>query len=132
MAFFRAADIESSWHLLQAMAGFGHAPPQVSQFDAWAIRYDYVSPAFSAAWFGQYWSLGATVAAVSAVAIIMLVPDTLELTGYKEGEPPTKWRRNIGFLAWRPSPVALVLVGAAFAIVFFRIGRVQDFLYYQF
>ena len=114
------------------MAGFGHAAPEVSPLDAWAMRNAYVSADFAAYWFGKYWSLGATVAAVVAVAIIMLVPDTLELTGYKEGEPATKWRRNIGFLAWRPSPVTLVLVGVAFAIVFFRIGRVQDFLYYQF
>jgi len=35
-------------------------------------------------------------------------------------------------LEWRPSPVTLALVGAAFVVVFFRIARVQDFLYYQF
>jgi len=130
--FFRAPDIESAWLIVQAMAGFGNAAPEVSVFDAWAIRNDYVSPEFAAYWFGKHWSLGATVAAIVAVAIITLVPDTLELTGYKEGEPATKWRRDIGLLAWRPSPVTLALVGAAFAIAFFRIGRVQDFLYYQF
>jgi alginate O-acetyltransferase complex protein AlgI len=130
--FFRAPDIGSAWHVVQAMAGFGHAAPEVSVLDGWAIRNDYVGADFAATWFGKYWSLGATVAAVVAVVIITLVPDTLELTGYKEGEPATKWRRNIGFLVWRPSPVTLALAGAAFAIVLFRIGRVQDFLYYQF
>jgi alginate O-acetyltransferase complex protein AlgI len=132
MAFFRAADLDASWRLLQAMAGFGHAAPEVSAFDGWAIRNDYVSPEFAADWFGKYWSLGATLAALCAVAIVTLVPDTLELTGYKEGEPATKWRRDVGILAWRPSAVALALAGAAFAVVFFRIGHVQDFLYYQF
>jgi alginate O-acetyltransferase complex protein AlgI len=132
MAFFRAPDIATSWHLLQAMAGFGHPVAAVSPFDAWAIRNDYLSPEFAAMWFGKFWSLGATVAAVVAVAIIALVPDTLELTGYREGEEPTGWRRNVGVLAWHPSPVTLALTGAAFVVVFFRIAHVQDFLYYQF
>jgi alginate O-acetyltransferase complex protein AlgI len=130
--FFRAADIESAWHIIQAMAGFGHAAPEVSQLDAWAIHENYISAEFAAIWFGKYWSLGQTLATLLVVAIITLVPDTLELTGYTESEPATKWRRNVGFLAWRPSPVTLVLVGAAFAVIFFRIGRVHDFIYYQF
>jgi hypothetical protein len=130
--FFRAADIESAWHIIQAMAGFGHAAPEVSQLDAWAIHENYISAEFAAMWFGKYWSLGQTLATLLAVAIITLVPDTLELTGYTESEPATKWRRNVGFLAWRPSPVTLTLVGVAFAVIFFRIGRVHDFIYYQF
>ncbi len=130
--FFRAPDVASAWHIIQAMAGLGHAPPEVSAFDSWAIRNDYVSPEFAAVWFGKYWSLAQTVAALAAVVVITLVPDTLELTGYKEGEPATKWRRNIPCLVWRPSPVTLALAGAAFAVIFFRIGQVQDFLYYQF
>jgi len=131
-AFFRAPDIETSWNLIQAMVGFGHAGPEVSPLDLWAIRNGYLNAEFAATWFGQYWSLGATVAAVVVVAIITLVPDTLEITGYKEGEVQTRWRRNVGFLAWRPSPVMLALVGTAFVVVLFRIGRVHDFLYYQF
>ena len=38
-----------------------------------------------------------------ALAIALLVPDTMELTGYREGDAQSDWRRDIGVLAWRPS-----------------------------
>ena len=132
LAFFRATDIQASWHLIVAMAGFGQAIPQASQLDAWAIANGYLTADIAASWFGAYWSLRATIWTAFAILIVAVVPDTMEVTGYKEGEVPTRWRRNPGVLAWRPSPIALALIATAFVAIFFRIGAVQDFLYYQF
>jgi alginate O-acetyltransferase complex protein AlgI len=64
--------------------------------------------------------------------IALLVPDTLEIAGYREGEIQSRWRRPVGILAWRPSPIMLAAVAAAFVVVFTQMGRVRDFLYYQF
>jgi len=131
-AFFRGADITAAWRIWQAMAGFGHALPASSELDQWTIRSGYVSGEFLATWFGAYWSLPAMLWTLGAVLIIVLVPDTLEITGYKVGDPPTKWRRNAGVLAWRPSAITLCAMVAAFVTVFAQIGRVKDFVYYQF
>lgn len=133
LTFFRAIDIESSWHLLQAMTGFGHAIAQShSELDTWAIRHGYVTQELVTTWFGPYWSLRATLWTVLGLTIALVVPDTLEITGYKEGEIQSRWRRQVGILAWRPSPITLALTVAAFTLVFVRLGRVRDFLYYQF
>jgi D-alanyl-lipoteichoic acid acyltransferase DltB (MBOAT superfamily) len=131
--FFRAVDIAAAWNMLTAMAGFGHAVAQAhSEFDTWAIRHGYVSAEFVTAWLGPYWSLRATLWAALALGVALLVPDTLEITGYKEGEIQTRWRRAVGILAWRPSPITLLITAALFVAVFTQIGRVRDFLYYQF
>jgi hypothetical protein len=56
----------------------------------------------------------------------------MEITGYREGDAQSNWRRPGGVLAWRPSPLALGLSAALFVAVFANIGRVSEFLYYQF
>ncbi|HXW25488.1 MAG TPA: MBOAT family O-acyltransferase [Xanthobacteraceae bacterium] len=133
IAFFRAPDIETSWRLIKAMAGFGHAVADLpSELDDWAINHGYIAREFAAAWFGPYWSLRATVLTLLAVLVVAFVPDTLEITGYNEGEIAVTWRRDVGILAWRPSTVALAMTVAGFAASFLQIGRVRDFIYYQF
>ena len=40
--------------------------------------------------------------------------------------------RPVGFLAWRPSPVSAGIAMIMFVVVVLNIGRVSEFLYYQF
>jgi hypothetical protein len=133
--FFRAADVETAWRMLVAMAGFGEAavPDRLElRLDHWMILHGYVSEAFLRAWFGNTWTMVATLWTAGALAITLIVPDTMEITDYREGDAQTAWRRSIGPLAWRPSPLALGLTAALFVAAFANIGRVSEFLYYQF
>jgi hypothetical protein len=59
-----------------------------------------------------------------------LVPDTMEIVGYREGEAHSDWRRS--YVNWRPSPAWLAAMAALFAAAFLLIGRVNEFFYYQF
>jgi alginate O-acetyltransferase complex protein AlgI len=133
--FFRAADIETAWRLLTAMAGFGDAmmPLEFTPGrDNWIIQHGYVTREFVLAWFGATWSVVGSLMTLVTLAVAMLVPDTMEITNYREGEPQSDWRRPVGFLAWRPSPVSFAVCVVVFAAVFASIGRVSEFLYYQF
>jgi hypothetical protein len=69
---------------------------------------------------------------VLALAIALLAPDTMEIVDYREGEPQSDWRRSMGILNWRPSMVTLGVTVALFVTVFNNIGRVSEFLYFQF
>jgi alginate O-acetyltransferase complex protein AlgI len=133
--FFRAADLATSGRLLAAMAGFG-LPPLAEAItlphDWWAIRQGWISEAFLRSWLGSTWSATGSALTLLALAIALLVPDTMEVTGYREADAQSKWRRSVGPLAWRPSLVALGIAFLVFAEVFFRLGQVSEFLYYQF
>jgi alginate O-acetyltransferase complex protein AlgI len=132
--FFRAADIHGSWHMITALAGFGDAPVAGLHFqsDDWMIRHGYVSDEFVRAWLGATWSVVGTLWTAAALFIILAVPDTMEITGYREGDAQSDWRRPVGFLAWRPSPVSVGIAMIMFIVVFLNVGRVTEFLYYQF
>jgi D-alanyl-lipoteichoic acid acyltransferase DltB (MBOAT superfamily) len=133
--FFRAADMDTAFSMFAAMAGFGGAavPEQlVLDWDNWIIRHGYVSEAFVRIWLGQSWSVVGTLWTALAFAIAMLVPDTMEITGYREGDAQSKWRRSLGIFAWQPSPLTLGATAALFVVIFASIGRVSEFLYYQF
>ena len=133
--FFRAADIDTSWHLIKALSGFGDpiaAAHRTLEWDGWIIRQGYVSETFLLSWFGTTWTMAGTLWTVLALAIAWFVPDTMEITGYREGDAQTRWRRPVGFLAWRPSYVSLGMVSAMFIAAFVMLGRVSEFLYYQF
>jgi alginate O-acetyltransferase complex protein AlgI len=132
--FFRATDIGAAWHLVEAMAGagdhvaaMGHAP-----FDDWMIHHGYLSDTFANEWIGATWSMAGTMAVVAALAVALLVPDTMEIVGYKEGEAQSDWRRPVGFLAWRPTMAWLRPVAAMAVAVLINLGQVSEFLYYQF
>jgi hypothetical protein len=133
--FFRAADIETSGRLLAAMAGYGHpsiAEAITVQHDWWAISQGWISEAFIRTWLGSTWSVTGTALTLLALAIALFVPDSMEVTGYREADAQSNWRRKIGPLAWRPSFVAVCVAFLLFAEVFFRLGQVSEFLYYQF
>jgi alginate O-acetyltransferase complex protein AlgI len=133
-ALFRAADFGAATHLLTAMGGYGGAPiaERHLPLDDWMVRHGYVSGPWLRAWFGTSWSMVATFWTVGALAVILLVPDTLEFADYREGEPQSDWRRPVGFMVWRPAPVFLGVTMVIFVAVFANIGRVSEFLYYQF
>jgi D-alanyl-lipoteichoic acid acyltransferase DltB (MBOAT superfamily) len=133
--FFRAADIGAAWHMLEAMCGFGMpvtATAVTLEWDDWLIRHGYVSAPFVLHWLGNTWSVIGTLWTTMALAIAWLVPDTMEVTGYREGDAQSNWRRSVGIFAWRPSPVALAAMSLLFVAVFASLGRVSEFLYYQF
>jgi alginate O-acetyltransferase complex protein AlgI len=133
--FFRAADIATAWRLLVAMGGSGHAPIAEAitlQHDWWAIGQGWISEAFIRTWIGSTWSATGTTLTLLALAIALLVPDTMEITGYREADAQSNWRRSVSPLAWRPSLVTICIVFLLFSEVYFRLGQVSEFLYYQF
>ena len=153
--FFRGADIGTSWHLIKALAGFGGTTRSaasdlgsdfsqgsaglgdttlvahlVRDWDLWAVRHGYVTEQFLHTWFGNTWTIGATFTTLIALAILLLIPDTMEIVGYREGEAHSDWRRS--WLTWRSTPAWLAATTALFAAAFLLIGRVSEFIYYQF
>jgi alginate O-acetyltransferase complex protein AlgI len=135
MVFFRAADIGAAATMLRAMAGLGGAPYADTlhvAWDLWGIRAGYIPEHVVRAWIGGYWSVIGTLLTAGALAVAFLVPDTMELTDYREGEPHTDWRRKVGVLAWRPSLPWLVVVALLFGAVFANLLQFTEFLYYQF
>jgi alginate O-acetyltransferase complex protein AlgI len=133
-ALFRAHDLGTSWHLLTAMSGFGDAPIADHHFEAdhWMIKNGIVPDMLVRTWLGNTWSVVGTLWTLAILTIALLVPDTLELTDYREGDPQTRWRRTAGLLAWQPSLASLASIAAIFVIAFEMIGRVREFFYYQF
>jgi D-alanyl-lipoteichoic acid acyltransferase DltB (MBOAT superfamily) len=132
-AFFRANDIQSSWLLIKAMAGMSDAPTPdhlVLNWDGWVIGKGWVSEAFVLHWLGATWSLAATGWVLLAFAIALLVPDTMEIVDYRESDAQSNWRRAVP--KWRPTPAWLAVHAILFVAVFNMIGRVSEFLYYQF
>ena len=96
------------------------------------IRHGYVSADLVRAWFGTNWSVVGSLVTASALAIALLVPDTMEIAGYREGDAKSNWRRAIGPLAWQPSVLTLAAAVSLFAVAFTLMGRVSEFLYFQF
>jgi D-alanyl-lipoteichoic acid acyltransferase DltB (MBOAT superfamily) len=135
MVFFRAASLGAAWRMITAMAGGGGATAPdaiVLPWDDWIVAHGYVSETFIRTWFGATWSVRGTVLVAVTLAIALVVPDTMELTGYREGEPGDAWRRPVGPLAWRPSLPWLGAAVAMFALAFHRLTIVKQFLYFQF
>ena len=133
LAFFRAADIETSFRLLTAMAGFGHAqaPDYLTlRWDIYGIEHGFFSEHFVRTWFGSTWSAVGTLYTVAALAVALLVPDTMEIVDYREGEAQSDWRRPVW--TWRPTAVWFVLHAALFAITLMAMQRSSEFIYYQF
>jgi alginate O-acetyltransferase complex protein AlgI len=133
-ALFRATDLSASWNLISAMGGFGNAPIAARHFEAddWMIRHGYVSDALVRSWLGDFWSMTTTIWTLAILAIVLIMPDPMEITGYREGDAQSDWRRTYWGLAWRPSLAGLCISLTLFAMVFANIGRVTEFFYYQF
>ncbi len=136
MVMFRAADMGAVQRMLMAMAGLAGGPASADHIraggDFWAIRHGYLSEAVVHAWLGVNWSVIATLSTLAAVAVALMVPDTMELVDYREGEPHADWRRPAGRLAWRPSLAWLVVIAILFASAFTYFWEFNEFLYYQF
>ena len=135
MVLFRAPDIGTAISMLAAMVGLGGAPTASNlavTFDLWGIRAGYISEAFVREWLGSYWSVVGTLWTAGALAIALLAPDTMELVGYRVGEPAAAWRREIGALRWKPSLAWLGVLACLFVWEFANLGAFSEFLYYQF
>jgi len=135
MVLFRAADLSAASTMFQAMAGFGGAPRAEAMnvaWDSWGIRVGLISEDFVRTWLGANWSLVGSLWTAAALAIILLVPDTMEVTNYREGEPHSGWRREVGALSWRPSPLWAAGLIALFVAVYANLLQITEFLYYQF
>jgi D-alanyl-lipoteichoic acid acyltransferase DltB (MBOAT superfamily) len=136
MVMFRSANIGATRHMLLAMVGFANGPESADHgavdADRWLIYQGYLSRSFVHFLAGRNWSVAATLATLAALAIALLVPDTMEIVDYREGEPHAKWRRATQRLAWQPSVAWLALVGILFGFSFTYLWRFNEFLYYQF
>jgi len=134
LALFRAADLDAAWNLISTMGGLGNASIADLHFEAddWMIRNGYVSDLFVRTWFGSAWSMVATIWTLAALVFVLIVPDTMEVTDYREGDAQSDWRRHYGLVAWRPSIASLAVVATIFVVVFVNIGRVSEFFYFQF
>ncbi len=135
MVLFRAADLGAAGRLFVAMTGISSAavPDQVTLFwDQWGIRHGYISESFVLQWFGATWSVVGSLWTVAALTVALLVPDTIEICDYREGEPHSDWRRSRWRLFWMPTVTWLAVVVGLFIAEFRMIGGVHEFLYYQF
>ena len=136
MAMFRSANVGAMAHMLLAMAGLANGPPSPEHIrvgaDLYSMRHGYLSEPLVRYWLGVNWSVVASLSTLAALAVALLVPDTMELVDYREGEPHTDWRRSAGHLAWRPSPAWLAFIGIVFASAFTFFWEFNEFLYYQF
>jgi len=135
MTFFRAPNFATAWHMIEAMAGFGHAPADAVlavNTDAWIISKGYVTEAFVRGWLGSHWTVVASLITAGMLAIALFVPDTMEMVDYRENEPHSNWRRSAWLFAWQPTPIRLALLAVLFALVFANLNSFTEFLYYQF
>lgn len=135
MVLFRAADVSAALNMFQAMAGFGGAPRAEAMnvaWDAWGMREGLISENFVRTWLGANWSVVGTLWTAAALAIILFVPDTMELTNYREGEPHSNWRREVGAFAWRTSPAWVAALVVLLVAVYANLLQITEFLYYQF
>jgi alginate O-acetyltransferase complex protein AlgI len=136
MVMFRAANISAAVNIMLSMIGLGTAAGQSENFrvgwDLPWIETGYLSEAFIRTWFGVNWSVTGTLWTSLAVAIALLVPDTMELVDYREGEPHSNWRRPTGGLAWRTSTPWIAVIVVMFALSFTYFWDFNEFLYYQF
>jgi alginate O-acetyltransferase complex protein AlgI len=134
--FFRAPNIQTSGRLIAAMTGFGEAPPPVAYhlplggWDKWMLEKGYVSELFERTWFGTNWSVADSVWTLAVLTIALLVPDTMEIANYRDGDAQASWRREIW--TWRPNLVWLVSLGALFVMAYNTMQGVTEFIYYQF
>jgi D-alanyl-lipoteichoic acid acyltransferase DltB (MBOAT superfamily) len=135
MVLFRASDLATALNMFEAMAGFGGAGRAETMnvaWDSWGMREGLIPEEFVRVWLGANWSVVGSLWTAAALAIALLVPDTMELVGYREGEPHARWRREVGMLKWQPSPLWAAALIALFAAVYANLLNITEFLYYQF
>ena len=134
MTMFRAPNIETAFSVLQAMAGFGGANADAGfdpSLDFSLLKSGYLSEHVARMVFGAQWSVTASLNTAGALAVALLVPDTMELVNYREGEPHSDWRRRL-LVRWRPNLGWLATTIVLFMVLFARLNQFTEFLYYQF
>ena len=134
MTMFRAPNIGTAFAVLQAMAGFGGAGADVGfdpGLDFSLLKSGYLSEHVARTVFGAQWSVTASLNTLGALAVALLVPDTMELVNYREGEPHSDWRRRL-LVRWQPNPAWLAATIVLFVVLFARLNEFTEFLYYQF
>ena len=104
----------------------------VLSWDQWGVRHGYLPEQFILSWFGTTWSMIGTVVTFAALALALLAPEPMEIFNYREGEPHSDWRRSWRRLEWRPTRAWVAATALVFIAAFDQIGRVSEFLYYQF
>jgi D-alanyl-lipoteichoic acid acyltransferase DltB (MBOAT superfamily) len=135
MTFFRAPDIATAGHMLQAMAGLGGTPgnlPLALNYDFNILDSGYVTEAFVRRWFGSHWTVVGSIVTLAALAAALLLPDTMEFADYREGEPHSDWRRSWRWLRWSRSPLWAVAMLVLAFVILLNLGSFSEFLYYQF
>jgi hypothetical protein len=135
MVLFRSADLATALNMFQAMAGFSGAERAATMnvaWDSWGMRVGLIPEEFVRVWLGANWSVVGSLWTAAVLAIALIVPDTMELVDYREGEPHARWRRAVGVLKWQPSPLWAAALIALFAAVYANLLNITEFLYYQF
>ena len=114
-------------------SGDAPVPPHLAiEWDDWIVRHDYFPDALDRRLFGATWSLVGTFWMLGALAVAVLVPDTMEIVAYAEGGNKAFQRRMPWLFAWQPTVRWLAVTFAAFALALANSGQVKEFLYYQF
>ena len=135
MTLFRSVNISTAAVMLKAVACLDTAGADVvlgATPDSWGIERGYISANFVRTWFGNTWTIVATIYTSAALLIALFVPDTMEIVGYSKGEPHADWRRRHLLLKWRPSLGWAVVAFCLFAAAFTHLNSFSEFLYYQF
>jgi hypothetical protein len=135
MVFFLAADMPSALSILRSMAGLetsAVATVRSLPWDNWLVVHGYVRESLVLAVFGQTWTLAGTAWTLLALAMALLLPETVELMRYRDGEPHSDWRRSYRGLAWQPTLPWLAAAIVLFGVAFYQINNLRDVVYYQF
>jgi hypothetical protein len=133
--FFRAADVSTALHMLNGMAGMNGIslpvslagdPRLVWLADHGAVFEGLLTNTQAAAGDALIWILVLLIA-------VRLLPNTQQLTrnfdpAYELIEAPKAFQS----LAWRPDWKWAVFSGSALALALLTLGRVSEFLYFQF
>ena len=129
---YRRALPHAAGHAGAAPTGRRRRITSGSRTDLYAIRHGYLPEALVRAWFGVNWSVIATISTLAALAIALLLPDTMELVDYREGEPHSDWRRPAGALALAAFAGLARLRRRRVRSAFTFFWEFNEFLYYQF
>ena len=86
--------------------------------EEWIVRVGFLSDGFVRDWFGRTWTVAATLWTLTALGVVLIVPDTMEIVGYREGDAQSKWRRRLGRWEWQPSPTRLAEQSLYTAVTF--------------
>ncbi|MBU0603263.1 MAG: MBOAT family protein [Gammaproteobacteria bacterium] len=131
--FFRAADFDAAWRMLDAMRGHGAVLVPTSWPGAWQLTallqklgvaavQGPPPSAFDPAGHAPFWIAG-------LLAAVWCLPNTQQVMAAFR---PALETARAGALAWRPSRAHAICAGCALAFALLHLNRVSEFLYFQF